>query len=156
MGALVPASVMSIAADKLFTRNIYKESLHRGAREREETTVARWASFVLKFGAVLFIVYIPTQQVINFQLLGRIWILQTLPSVFLGLYTHWFNRWALLIGSLVADVLCTTFFVQAALDSVYTISLGSFSFPAIYIAFSMFVLNLFLSIILTPIFHVIA
>jgi SSS family solute:Na+ symporter len=46
---------MSIAAANLFTRNIYKEYLHRGVREREETTVARWASFVLKFGAVLFI-----------------------------------------------------------------------------------------------------
>jgi len=155
IGALVPASVMSIAAANLFTRNIYKEYLHRGAREREETTVARWASFVLKFGAVLFIVYIPTQQVINFQLLGGIWILQTLPSVFLGLYTHWFNRWALLIGWLVAEVLGTTFFVQAGLKSLYTISIGSFSFPAMYIAFSMIVLNLVLAIILTPIFNVV-
>jgi SSS family solute:Na+ symporter len=155
IGALVPASVMSIAAANLFTRNIYKEYLHRGAREREETTVARWASFVLKFGAVLFIVYIPTQQVINFQLLGGIWILQTLPSVFLGLYTHWFNRWALLIGWLVAEVLGTTFFVQAGLKSLYTISIGSFSFPAMYIAFSMIILNLVLAIILTPIFNVI-
>src|SRR5258708_33970125 len=103
------------------------------------------------FGAVLFNVFISTQQVINFHLLGGIWILQTLPAVFLGLYTHWFNRWALLIGWLVAEVLGTTFFVQAGLKSLYTISIGSFSFPAMYIAFSMIVLNLALAIILTPI-----
>jgi hypothetical protein len=44
-------------------------------------------SLVLKFGAVLFIVYVLPAQVINFQLLGGVWILQTLPAVFLGLYS---------------------------------------------------------------------
>src|SRR6266446_2114535 len=154
IGALVPASVMSIAAANLFTRNIYKEYLHRGAREREETTVARWASFVLKFGAVLFIVYVPPQQVINFQLLGGIWILQTLPSVFLGLYTHWFNRWALLIGWLVAMVLGTLMFIGANFKAVYTISIGPLSLPPMYAAFAAVVINLVLAIVLTPIFNV--
>src|SRR5207237_9754595 len=107
IGALVPAAVMSIAAANLFTRNIYKEYLRRDASDREESTVAKWASFVLKFGAVLFIVYIPTAQVINFQLLGGIWILQRLPAVFLALYTHWFTRWSLLIGWLVSVVLAS-------------------------------------------------
>ncbi|OLD63513.1 MAG: sodium:solute symporter [Chloroflexi bacterium 13_1_20CM_50_12] len=155
IGALVPAAVMSIAAANLFTRNIYKPYIHREAGDREESTVAKWASFVLKFGAVLFIVYIPTDQVINFQLLGGIWILQTLPAVYLGLYTNWFNRWALLIGWLAAEVLGTIFFYVAGLKSVYTITIGSFSFPAMYIAFSMIVLNLVLAIILTPIFNLI-
>ncbi len=155
IGALVPASVMSIAAANLFTRNIFKEYISPNASERAETNVARWASLVLKFGAVLFIVYIPTAQVINFQLLGGIWILQTLPAVFLGLYTHWFNRWALLLGWLAGEVLGTIFFYQASLKSVYTITIGGFSFPAMYIAFSMIVLNLVLAIILTPIFNVI-
>jgi SSS family solute:Na+ symporter len=108
----------------------------------------------LKFGAVLFIVYIPTQQVINFQLLGGIWILQTLPAVFLGLYTNWFNRWALLIGWLVAEVIGTTLFFVAGLKTLYAISLFGISLPTMYIAFSMVVLNLILAIILTPIFNV--
>ena len=155
IGALVPAAVMSIAAANLFTRNIFKEYINPNASERAETSVARWASLVLKFGAVLFIIYIPTTQVINFQLLGGIWILQTLPAVFLGLYTHWFNRWALLIGWAAGEVLGTIFFYQANLKSVYVITIGSFSFPAMYIAFSMIVLNLILAIILTPIFNVI-
>jgi solute:Na+ symporter, SSS family len=155
IGALVPAAVMSIAAANLFTRNIYKEYINPNASDRAESSVAKWTSLILKFGAVLFIVYIPTAQVINFQLLGGIWILQTLPAVFLGLYTNWFNRWALLIGWLVSEVLGTVFFYEAGLKSVYTVTIGSVSFPAMYIAFSMIILNLLLAIILTPIFNAI-
>ncbi len=155
IGALVPAAVMSIAAANLFTRNIFKEYISPNASERAESTAAKWASFVLKFGAVLFIVYIPTTQVINFQLLGGIWILQTLPAVFLGLYTNWFNRWALLIGWLVSEVLGTILFAAAGSKSVYAISIFGLSFPAMYTAFSMIVLNLVLAIVLTPIFNII-
>lgn len=31
-------------------------------------------------------------------MLGGIWISQTIPAVILGLYTRWFNPWALIIG----------------------------------------------------------
>ncbi len=154
IGALVPAAVMSIAAANLFTRNIFKEYIAPNASEQAESRAAKWASIVLKFGAVLFIVYIPTSQVINFQLLGGIWILQTLPAVFLGLYTNWFNRWALLIGWLAAEVLGTILFSVAGLKSVYAISIFGLSFPLMYIAFSMIILNLILSIVLTPIFNI--
>jgi solute:Na+ symporter, SSS family len=155
IGALVPASVMSIAAANLFTRNIFKEYISPNASDRAESSVAKWASLVIKFGAVLFIIYIPTTQVINFQLLGGIWILQTLPAVFLGLYTNWFNRWALLIGWLVSEVFGTMLFFAAGSKSVYAISLFGISFPAMYTAFSMIIVNLLLAIILTPIFNVI-
>ena len=32
-------------------------------------------------------------------LLGGVWISQTIPAVILGLYTRWFNPWALIAGS---------------------------------------------------------
>ncbi len=155
IGALVPASVMSIAAANLFTRNVYKQYLRRDASDREESQVAKWTSLVVKFGALLFIIYIPTQQVINFQLLGGIWILQTLPAVFLGLYTHWFNRWALLIGWALSLILGTLMFIGAGLKPVYTISIGSLTFPAMYAAFSAVIINLVLAIVLTPLFNAI-
>ena len=44
------------------------------------------------------------QNAINFQLLGGIWILQTLPAIVLGLYTRWLHRWALLAGWAVGMV----------------------------------------------------
>jgi solute:Na+ symporter, SSS family len=150
IGALVPAAVMSIAAANTFTRNIYKEYLRRDANEREESQVAKITSFVVKFGALLFIVLINPQQVIFFQLLGGIWILQTLPAVYLGLYTRWFNRWALLVGWAAAMILGTTLFIVAGNKPSYPV-LG----VPLYTAVSALILNLLLAIVLTPIFEAI-
>ena len=58
----------------------------------------------MKFVALIFVLTMDKQNAINFQLLGGIWILQTLPSVVFGLYTRWFHRWALLAGWAVAMV----------------------------------------------------
>ena len=38
------------------------------------------------------------QDAINLQLLGGVWILQTMPTLVFALYTRWFHRWALLAG----------------------------------------------------------
>lgn len=154
IGALVPASVMSIAAANLFTRNIYKPYLDQNASTERETRVAKLTSLIVKFGALIFIVYLPTQYVLNFQLLGGIWIIQTLPAVFLGLYTRWFNRWALLVGWLVGMVGGTWMFIAANLASVYALKIGSFALPPMYAAFTMVILNLVLAVVLTPLFEV--
>lgn len=150
IGALVPAAVMSIAAANLFTRNIYREYINQNPTDRQESQVAKWTSFFVKLGALIFIVYLPTQYVLNFQLLGGIWILQTLPSVFLGLYTNWFNRWALLVGWAAGMIVGTVLFVAAGLSAVYPV-FG----VLLYSAFSAFVLNLLLAIVLTPVFEAI-
>lgn len=98
IGALVPAAIMSIAAANLFTRNIYKEYWRPGCHGKEEATVAKLASLVVKVGALAFIVLAPQKYAIELQLLGGMWILQTLPAVVVGLYTRWMHRWALLAG----------------------------------------------------------
>ena len=98
IGALVPAAIMSIAAANLFTRNIYREFLHANATDKQEAQMAKWVSLVVKLGALVFIVFVPLQYAIQLQLLGGIWIIQTLPAVLIGLYTRWFNPWALLVG----------------------------------------------------------
>jgi SSS family solute:Na+ symporter len=98
VGALVPASVMSIAAANLFSRNVWRDYVRRRARPREEAVVSRLVSLVVKVAALVFILYLPTTDVINFQLAGGVWILQTLPAVMLALYTRWLNRWAVAAG----------------------------------------------------------
>jgi solute:Na+ symporter, SSS family len=148
IGALVPAAIMSIAAANLFTRNIYKEYLHKTASDKQESQVAKITSLVVKFGALLFIVLINPQQVIFFQLLGGIWILQTLPSVFLGLYTRWFNRWALLVGWAAGMILGTALFIVAGNKPSYPV-LG----VPLYTAISALILNLVLALVLTPVFE---
>ena len=98
VGALVPAAIMSIAAANLFTRNIYKEFLKRDATARQEAQVAKVVSLVVKFGAVAAILFIDPQFSIDLQLIGGVIILQTLPSVAIGLYTRWLHRGGLTAG----------------------------------------------------------
>jgi SSS family solute:Na+ symporter len=98
IGALVPAAIMSIAAANLFTRNIYKEYLRRDATPAQEAQASKVASLAVKVGAVAFIVFLDPQFSIDLQLIGGVIILQTLPSVALGLFTRWLHRGALIAG----------------------------------------------------------
>jgi solute:Na+ symporter, SSS family len=98
IGALVPAAIMAIAAANLFTRNVYKEYLHRDATPAEEARVSRIASLVVKAGALLVILAIDPQFSIDLQLIGGVIILQTLPALVLGLWRTFLHRWALLAG----------------------------------------------------------
>ena len=108
IGALVPAAVMSIAAANLFTRNVWKEYVHTDASDAEEARVARLTSLGVKVGALLIIILAPVKYAIDFQLLGGVWIIQTLPAVIVGLYTRWLDRWALVAGWAVGMALGTT------------------------------------------------
>jgi SSS family solute:Na+ symporter len=101
IGALVPAAIMSIAAANLWTRNIYKAYLHRGATTQQECRQAKIASLVVKFGAVALIVLIDPQYSIDLQLIGGVIILQTLPMVAIALYTRWLHTWGLVAGWVV-------------------------------------------------------
>jgi solute:Na+ symporter, SSS family len=98
IGALVPAAVMSIGAANLFTRNFWKAYVNPGITEAGEASVAKIASLVVKLGALLVILYLPTQFALDLQLLGGLWILQTLPALIFGLFTKWFTAPALLGG----------------------------------------------------------
>lgn len=98
IGAFVPAAIMSIAAANLWTRNIYKAFLRPEATPADEARQSKIASLLVKFGALFFVLTLPKDFAINLQLLGGIWILQTLPAIVIGLYTRWFHRHALLAG----------------------------------------------------------
>jgi SSS family solute:Na+ symporter len=98
VGALVPASIMSIAASNLFTRNLYGVFARRVATPRQESQMAKLVSLAVKFGALLFVLRLPTPYAIEMQLLGGIWIAQLFPAVVLGAFTRWMNPWALLLG----------------------------------------------------------
>jgi len=152
IGALVPASIMSIAAANLYTRNIHREFINKNPTDKEESQTAKWASLIVKLGALVFILFVPTQYAIQLQLLGGIWIIQTLPAVMLGAYTRWFNAWALLVGWAVGTVAGTAMAVAVNLTPTYPLSLAGYSFPG-YAAFYTVVLNLLVAIVLTPVFN---
>jgi len=149
VGALVPAAIMSIAAANLFTRNLWKEFVRPDMTGRQEATVAKLASLVVKVGALLFIILLPNKYSIDLQLLGGVWILQTLPSIVIGLYTRWFHRWALLIGWAVGMGIGT--WMAADMDfktSVYPLNLFGWHFSAFAAAFDL-VANPIVSVALT-------
>jgi solute:Na+ symporter, SSS family len=112
IGALVPAAVMSIAAANLFTRNVWKEFVRSDISDRQESQIAKIASLIVKVGALAFVLFLPTQYAIDLQLLGGVWMLQTLPAVMIALYTRWFHRWGLLAGWLVGMV-CGTWIASS-------------------------------------------
>jgi SSS family solute:Na+ symporter len=89
---------MSIGAANLFTRNFWKAYVDPQITASGEAAVAKITSLMVKAGALLVILYLPTQFAINLQLLGGLWILQTLPALIFGLFTRWFTAPALLAG----------------------------------------------------------
>ena len=152
IGALVPAAIMSIAAANLYTRNIHREFINTNPTDKQEAQMAKWVSLIVKFGALVFIIFVPTQYAIQLQLLGGIWIIQTLPAVMLGVYTRWFNDWALLIGWAVGTVAGTWMAVAANLTPTYPLAFAGYTFPG-YTAFYTVILNLVIAVVLTPLFN---
>jgi SSS family solute:Na+ symporter len=131
IGALVPAAIMSIAAANLFTRSIYKEYVNPGCTEKRESSVAKIASLVVKFGALAFIVLVPQKYAIELQLLGGVWILQTLPAIVVGLYTRALHRWGLLAGWAVGMALGSWMAYELHFTStVYPLRVGHLTIPA--------------------------
>jgi SSS family solute:Na+ symporter len=152
IGALVPAAIMSIAAANLYTRNIHREFVNRNPTDKQEAQMAKWVSLIVKLGALVFIIFVPTQFAIQLQLLGGIWIIQTLPAVMIGAYTRWFNPWALLIGWAAGTFAGTWMAVHVGLKPTFPLEFAGYSLPG-YTAFYTVILNLLLAVVLTPVFN---
>ena len=152
IGALVPAAIMSIAAANLYTRNIHREFINKNPTNKQEAQMAKWVSLIVKVGALAFILFVPTQFAIQLQLLGGIWIIQTLPAVMLGAYTRWFNSWALLIGWAIGTYAGTTMAISAQLKPTYPLAFGGHIYPG-YTAFYTLLLNLVVAMVLTLMFN---
>jgi solute:Na+ symporter, SSS family len=152
IGALVPAAIMSIAAANLYTRNIHREFINRNPTDKQESQVAKLVSLVVKLGALVFILFVPTKYAVELQLLGGIWIIQTLPPVMIGAYSRWMNAWALLIGWAVGITAGTLMAVQTQLSNTYPLIVGHYTFPG-YTAVYTVILNLLVAVILTPVFN---
>jgi len=149
IGALVPAAIMSIACANLFTRNIYKEWLKPDCTPQQEASVAKIVSIVVKFGALLFVLELQSTYAIQLQLLGGIWMVQTLPAVIIGLYTRWFNPMGLLAGWTAGIVSGTVMVWQLALKtSTYPLVLFGLTVPT-YAAILALALNIAVAVVAT-------
>lgn len=153
IGALVPAAIMSIACANLFTRNIYREYFDTNCPPAREAQVAKIVSLVVKLGALFFVIELPSTYAIQLQLLGGIIIIQTLPSVVIGLYTNRLNPWALLIGW-AAGIGSGVWMAYANVfkTSTYVLNIFGLQVPC-YAALSSLVLNLIVSAALSWLFN---
>jgi solute:Na+ symporter, SSS family len=168
IGALVPAAIMSIAAANLWTRNVYKAYLKRDATPAQEAQQSKWASLLVKFGALIFVLFVATQFALDLQLLGGVWILQTFPAIVVGLYTGWFHRHALIIGWAVGMVYGTWTawnnpkigdpgsHFGSPLDPFLSVPWSETFLPfetLVYIGFTAFLLNLIVTVVLSAAFR---
>ncbi|MBR0642958.1 monocarboxylate uptake permease MctP [Plastoroseomonas hellenica] len=146
IGALVPAAVMSIGAANLFTRNFWKAYVDPSISDAGEAQVAKVASLVVKVGALLVIVFLPTQFALDLQLLGGVWILQTLPALVFGLFSGWFRAPALLAGWLVGFLGGTWLVWINGLKPLQAISLGGAPFT-VYIGLLALLANVLVAVV---------
>jgi SSS family solute:Na+ symporter len=96
IGGLVPAAIMAIGVANLLTRNVIEEFTKLSPTS--EARLAKILSTVFKFVALGFVFVVPSTYAIQLQLLGGIMIAQTLPAVFLALYTDKLEGYSTLGG----------------------------------------------------------
>ncbi|MDG6999706.1 MAG: sodium:solute symporter [Nitrososphaerota archaeon] len=146
VGGLVPAAIMAIAQANLLTRNIIKE-LKPNLTQKGEASIAKWASAAFKFIALGFVFAAPATYAIQLQLLGGILIIQLLPSLFIGLYTDWFKKEALILGLLGGIVSGIYMAIEANMKfGALKTSLFSTTFGSLYIAIIAVGINLLITI----------
>ncbi len=148
IGALMPASIMAIACGNLFTRNIFKEFIAPDCSPHTEARMAKLVAFVAKLGALFFVLELQTTYAIQLQLLGGIWICQTVPAVLLALYVRLDPR-ALLAGWAVGVGLGSWMVMELGFkSSTYPLHILGETIPC-YAAVSALVANLLVSWLLT-------
>jgi SSS family solute:Na+ symporter len=158
IGALVPAAIMSIAASNLFTRNVYGLFARKKMLPHQESNMAKIVSLVVKFGALVFVLWLPTPYAIEMQLLGGIWICQMVPSVVIGVFTRWFHPWALVLGWAAGMASGTAMAASLSLkSSVYPLHLPAWlgGTWAMYAAVPALLLNFAIAAVFTVIFRAI-
>ncbi|MEM5383230.1 sodium:solute symporter [Paraburkholderia phymatum] len=150
ISALVPAAIMSIGAANLFTRNLWRPIVSPDMAPAAEASTAKIVSLVVKFGALLFIVFLPTQYAIDLQLLGGVWILQIFPAIVFTLYTRRLNTPGLFLGWLVGIVVGTGLAISQGLKPVFALHIGGSTWP-IYIGLIALVVNIVVTFVVSMI-----
>lgn len=160
MSALVPAAIMAIGAGNLVSRNLVQEFAKRPLSAKVETQMSKVVSVLVKLGALVFVLTLDTSFALNFQLLGGIWILQTLPAVLFGLFTKRFARTpALLLGWGVGMAYGTiaAYNVESATSAHFggSTAVPFFLTDPIYIAISALIINVLVTTLSSVVMNVV-
>jgi len=104
-------------------------------------------SLVVKVGALVFILFLPTKFALDLQLLGGVWILQTFPAVVFGLFLNWFRAPALLAGWAVGLTAGTWMAFADGIKPVHTLVIGDGSYT-VYTGLLALALNIVVAVVL--------
>jgi len=152
---LVPAAIMSIASANLYTRNVHREFFNSNVTPAQETQLAKIVSLVVKFGALFFVLLMPQQYAIQLQLVGGIWMIQTVPAIVSGAFTRWFDHRGLLLGWAAGIGVGTWMaWLQSFTKATYNFEILGYSLPG-YAAVYALLLNLAVSVVVTLIVRLI-
>ena len=137
---------MAIAVANLLTRNIIREikpniTLHNEARS------AKWIAVIFEFIALGFVFAVPATYAIQLQLLGGIIILQTLPAVFLALFTDKLNKYSVMVGWAAGIITGISLLEYVNHYGLLTKSLISSPFGVIFIGAVALAVNLIIVVI---------
>jgi SSS family solute:Na+ symporter len=145
IGGLVPAAIMAIASANLFTKNIvmpFKKLSPKG-----QTRLAKWLTALVIFTALGFVFIVPPTYAIQLQLLGGIIITQTLPAVFLGLYTKRLDWKALLTGWFFGIVSAVWLVLMANKGHALTTSVFQTAIGPIFIGIIALTINIIIAVV---------
>ena len=154
IGGLVPASIMAISQANLLTRNVVKV-VKPNLKPETETRLSKWFSVMFKFIALGFIFLISPTYSLELQLVGGIIILQTLPSIFIGMYSGVFKKWAVGLGWFagmvtgISMIYYANFVVLKASSLVTSLFTFSAPFGFLYIGLIALVVNIVVAIVIT-------
>ena len=101
---------------------------------------------MVKLGALLAVLYLPTKFALDLQLLGGLWILQTFPALVFGLYVGWFRAPALLAGWAVGLFGGSVLAWGDGLKPVHTLHLGSLQL-SMYVGLLALIVNTLVAVV---------
>ncbi|MEM0139099.1 MAG: sodium:solute symporter [Ferroplasma sp.] len=115
VGSIVPASIMALASANLLTRNVYLEYINPKASEKSQTNLSRVLVMAVIFGALAFsLIPAASGEIVYLQTIGGAIIMQTLPAVYMALFTRKLNKYPVGLGWLAG--LTTVMVTLAQLD----------------------------------------
>ncbi len=123
VGSVVPASIMAIASANLLTRNVYLEYINPNASSRTQSWLSRFLVLVVIAASLAFsLLKVASGDIVFLQTLGGAIVLQTLPSIYISLYTRKLSKYSVGLGWLagISVVLYDQYLVNFSGNSLTT------------------------------------
>ncbi len=126
VGSVVPASIMAIASANLLTRNVYVEYINPNASSKTQSWLSRiLVLFVIGASLAFSLIKVASGDIVFLQTLGGAIVLQTLPAIYISLYTRKMSKYSVGLGWLAGII--------AIIYGQYLISFSGKAFmPSLY------------------------